>query len=550
MTNRSTRAGTRSRRAAARGRGRAFAFDERRASRDAGARCPVAVGAPRICVVGPLPPPEGGMANQTRQLAELLRGEGLAVEIVRTNDALFAVLDRGNARGESRRAAREVCEVAVVGVRALRRRAPHGQLGLGLASVRRAGALDRVAARQGGRRQLPRRRSGALSRRIVAARPDVDEPCADRRGAVALPAQDLRPARRPGGSRAEHRGPEALRAARAARSAARVAARRRHPQSRVDLRQRDGDSRACAGSAASSRRAACRLPGAGPELERLRQMAIACGVGDAVAFVGRLDREAIAALYKSADIALNPSRVDNMPNSILEALASGVPVVSTQVGGVPYMVDHGRTALLVPPQEPQAMADGIARLLRDRDLAHRIASAGLQDVQQFGWSAVKDQWIDIYARLMPRVRGRARIVSVGDGATSRPLHDVGRGRAVPAARAAQGSRHARAAARPRSDAMARPGPRLHGAAAREPAPVPRRHRDARPVLPGAVRRHPLRPGEREVARRSREGAAPHEGADPRATSIASRRATRASSSATTPADRAASRWCSTWGPTA
>ena len=107
-------------------------------------------------------------------------------------------------------------------------------------------------------------------------------------------------------------------------------------------------------------------------------------------FVGRLDREAIAALYRSADMALNPSRVDNMPNSMLEALASGVPVVSTHVGGVPYMVDNGRTALLVPPQDPQAMADAIARLLRDRELARRVASTGLTDVQQFGWPAVKD----------------------------------------------------------------------------------------------------------------------------------------------------------------
>jgi glycosyltransferase involved in cell wall biosynthesis len=97
-----------------------------------------------------------------------------------------------------------------------------------------------------------------------------------------------------------------------------------------------------------------------------------------------------------------------MPNSILEALASGVPVVSTQVGGVPYMVDHGRTAVLVPPEDAQAMADAIARLLGDRDLAHQLASTGLLDVQQFGWPAVKDQWIDIYARLMPPVRGRAK----------------------------------------------------------------------------------------------------------------------------------------------
>ena len=55
-----------------------------------------------------------------------------------------------------------------------------------------------------------------------------------------------------------------------------------------------------------------------------------------VDFVGRLDRAAMAALYRSASLMLNPSRTDNTPNSVLEAWASGVPVVSTRVGGVPF----------------------------------------------------------------------------------------------------------------------------------------------------------------------------------------------------------------------
>jgi glycosyltransferase involved in cell wall biosynthesis len=155
---------------------------------------------------------------------------------------------------------------------------------------------------------------------------------------------------------------------------------------------------------------ACRMSiaGTGPELARLQQLAIECGVAGAVTFLGRLEREAIAALYQGADVALNPSRVDNMPNSILEALASGVPVVSTHVGGVPYMVEHGRTALLVPPQDPQAMAESVARLLSDRPLAHRIASAGLADVQQFGWPEVRSKWIEIYGRLtLGQERGKA-----------------------------------------------------------------------------------------------------------------------------------------------
>ena len=70
----------------------------------------------------------------------------------------------------------------------------------------------------------------------------------------------------------------------------------------------------------------------------------------------------MAALYRGADLMLNPSTVDNMPNSVLEALASGVAVVSTDVGGVPYLVEDGKTALLVPPRSPEAMADAMLRL--------------------------------------------------------------------------------------------------------------------------------------------------------------------------------------------
>jgi glycosyltransferase involved in cell wall biosynthesis len=145
----------------------------------------------------------------------------------------------------------------------------------------------------------------------------------------------------------------------------------------------------------------CRMSiaGTGPELARLRQVAVECGVAEAVSFLGRLEREAIAALYQSADVALNPSRVDNMPNSLLEALASGVPVVSTDVGGVPYMVENGRTALLIPSQDAQAMAEGVAHILRDRGLARRLASAGLDDVGQFGWPEVRSRWLEIYGRL-------------------------------------------------------------------------------------------------------------------------------------------------------
>src|SRR5690606_21965536 len=90
------------------------------------------------------------------------------------------------------------------------------------------------------------------------------------------------------------------------------------------------------------------IAGEGPERPRLERLAAELGVSDKVKFAGRLDRSAMAALYRDADLMLNPSTVDNMPNSILEAYAAGVPVVSTDAGGIPYIARNEETALLVP----------------------------------------------------------------------------------------------------------------------------------------------------------------------------------------------------------
>lgn len=150
------------------------------------------------------------------------------------------------------------------------------------------------------------------------------------------------------------------------------------------------------------------IAGSGPEEAALRKLAADLGLREAVHFSGRLDRDAMAALYASADVMLNPSLADNLPGSVLEALASGVPVVSTNVGGVPYMVQDGVTALLVPPATPSAMAAAVLAILQDNGLWQRLADAGVVAAQSYTWSRVRPLWADVYhqaiamAKVSPR----------------------------------------------------------------------------------------------------------------------------------------------------
>ena len=104
----------------------------------------------------------------------------------------------------------------------------------------------------------------------------------------------------------------------------------------------------------------------------------------------------MAALYREADVSLNPSLADNMPNSVLESMASGTPVVSTNVGGVPFIVRDGVTALLVPPRDAQAMAAATMRLLEDESLHAALVAAGLNEVRRYTWPAVKPGLAEIY----------------------------------------------------------------------------------------------------------------------------------------------------------
>jgi glycosyltransferase involved in cell wall biosynthesis len=142
------------------------------------------------------------------------------------------------------------------------------------------------------------------------------------------------------------------------------------------------------------------VAGSGPKLEELQGLARELGIANRVRFSGRLDNERMAELYRDASCVLNPSTADNMPNSLLEAMASGVPVVTTDVGGIPYLVEDGTSALLVPPRDPSAMAAAVLRVLAEPALAHSLRQAGIAAASHYTWLQVRPRLFDVYAEAL------------------------------------------------------------------------------------------------------------------------------------------------------
>ena len=142
------------------------------------------------------------------------------------------------------------------------------------------------------------------------------------------------------------------------------------------------------------------LAGSGPEENRLRELVKTLGLDGAVFFAGRVERDAMAAMYRSADVMLNPSLADNMPNSLLEAWACGVPVVSTRVGGIPFMAKDGLNASLVAAGDPQSMARECCLLLSDGALWRQRAQAGQTEAQRYTWPKVEPVLTAVYQRAL------------------------------------------------------------------------------------------------------------------------------------------------------
>lgn len=118
-----------------------------------------------------------------------------------------------------------------------------------------------------------------------------------------------------------------------------------------------------------------------------------------VEFVGKVNQEKMAELYGEVDIYLNSPNTDNMPGSIIECYASGVPVVTTDAGGIPYILEHEKTGLMVKLNDHKGLAREAMRLLKDDALAQKIIANGRKAAAKFSWEKVRTEWLTVYENL-------------------------------------------------------------------------------------------------------------------------------------------------------
>jgi glycosyltransferase involved in cell wall biosynthesis len=119
-----------------------------------------------------------------------------------------------------------------------------------------------------------------------------------------------------------------------------------------------------------------------------------------VRFVGRIPHDQVASLYDAADIYLTSPNFDCMPGSILECYASGLPIVATKAGGIPYIAFDEETALLVDLNDHEAMAARCFRLLEDEDLVERLTNRARQELVKYTPETVRDEWAALYRELV------------------------------------------------------------------------------------------------------------------------------------------------------
>lgn len=144
------------------------------------------------------------------------------------------------------------------------------------------------------------------------------------------------------------------------------------------------------------------LVGGGDAVEHYRARAGELGIGSSVIFSGPQVGQAIVAAYQRTNVIVLPSTSDAEAFSItlVEAMASGRPIIGTNIGGTPQVIENGKNGLLVPPKDPEALANAIERVLGDKVLATALVEYGSRKAEGFSWDIQSKKYSDLFKRLI------------------------------------------------------------------------------------------------------------------------------------------------------
>jgi len=136
------------------------------------------------------------------------------------------------------------------------------------------------------------------------------------------------------------------------------------------------------------------------EVSRLRMMSERAGVADLITFLGKRSQDSLPYYYSAADAVVVPSHYESFGMVALEAMACGVPVVASQVGGLAFLVQDGITGFTVPVDEPQALANRLIRLVTEPDLREKLGSQAAKLAREYAWEKIAPQILDLYREVV------------------------------------------------------------------------------------------------------------------------------------------------------
>ena len=351
-----------------------------------------------IALVGPLPPPSGGMANQTLQLEALLQSAGATVEIIRVNPP-YKPAWVAHIKG-LRAVFRLLVFMTTIWRSASRNDLFHVMANSGwswhlfaapvvwIGSFRNTPVLINY---RGGEAESFFQRSWSVVKPTIDRSAGVIVPSGflesvfNRFGIKSRVVPNILDVSRfaPNDSRPEHSAPHLIVT--------------RNLEAIYDVAT---SIRAFSRIKERFQKAQLTVAGSGPQETMLKQLTQDLSLHDAVNFTGTLSHEDIVDLYQGAHLMLNSSIADNSPNSLIEAMASGVPVISTDVGGIPFLIESDVSGILVPPSDEVALADAAIRVLEDAELMGSLRENALKVVRRFDKAIVLDILGEEYVRVM------------------------------------------------------------------------------------------------------------------------------------------------------